>query len=112
MALSKSVRDKAIISLFGDSGLRLSELASVSLDNIDWGSRLIKVVCKGNKEGLSPFGEGTELLLRQRLLQYSPNGGNTWSIGKWEIEDMPFIVQFRNASKSLWFLKTNPQRTF
>jgi site-specific recombinase XerC len=65
MALSKSVRDKAIISLFGDSGLRLSELASVSLDNIYWGSRLIKVVCKGNKEG-------TELLLKQWLLQYSP----------------------------------------
>jgi integrase/recombinase XerD len=86
--LSQSVRDKAIISLFSDSGLRLSELASVKLDNIDWGSRLIKVLCKGNKEGLAPFGEGTELLLREWFTEYSPNGGNIWGIGKWEIEDM------------------------
>ena len=85
---SQSVRDKAIISLFSDSGLRLSELASVRLENIDWGHRLIKVLCKGNKEGLAPFGEGTESLLRQWLSQYSPNGGNIWGIGKWDIEDM------------------------
>ncbi len=85
---SRSLRDKAIISLFSDSGLRLSELACVRLENIDWRSRLIRVICKGNKEGLAPFGEGTESLLRQWLSQYSPNGGNIWGIGKWEIEDM------------------------
>ena len=84
----ESVRDRAIISLFSDSGLRLSELASVRLENIDWGSRLIKVLCKGNKEGLAPFGEGTESLLRQWLSQYSPNGGNIWGVDKWDIVDM------------------------
>jgi len=85
---SESVRDKAIISLFSDSGLRLSELTSVRLENIDWGSRLIKVLCRGNKEGLAPFGEGTESLLREWLSQYSPNGGNIWGIDKWDIVDM------------------------
>jgi len=45
------VRDKAIISLFGDSGLRLSELAAIRAEHIDWNSRLIRVRCKGNKEG-------------------------------------------------------------
>ena len=91
--LSQSVRDKAIISLFSDSGLRLSELASVRLENIDWGSRLIKVRCKGNKEGLAPFGERTESLLREWLTLYSPNGGNIWGIGKWEIEDMLKVLK-------------------
>ena len=85
---SESVRDKAIISLFSDSGLRLSELTSVRLEHIDWGSRLIKVLCKGNKEGLAPFGEGTESLLREWLVHYSPNGGNIWGIDKWDIVDM------------------------
>ena len=47
-------RDKAIISLFADSGLRLSELASVKRSNIDWQHKLIKVICKGNKEGYAP----------------------------------------------------------
>jgi integrase/recombinase XerC len=84
----ESVRDKAIISLFRDSGLLLSELASVRLENIDWDNRLVKVLCKGNKEGLAPFGEKTEALLKQWLPRYSPNCGNIWGIGKWEIGDV------------------------
>jgi integrase/recombinase XerC len=68
------VRDKAIISLFADSGLRLSELTNIQINNIDWQNRLIKVKCKGNKEGLAPFGKRTENLLKQWLSTYEPNG--------------------------------------
>jgi site-specific recombinase XerD len=64
------IRDSAIISLFADSGLRLSEVANIELHNIDWQHRLIKVKCKGNKEGLEPFGVRTEKLLKQWLSQY------------------------------------------
>ncbi|MFC2000015.1 tyrosine-type recombinase/integrase [Chloroflexota bacterium] len=71
---AECVRDKAIISLFADSGLRLSELATIRTENIDWQERLIKATCKGNKEGLAPFGEETETLLREWLTQYRPNG--------------------------------------
>jgi integrase len=31
-----TLRDKAIISLFADSGVRLTELASIETSNIDW----------------------------------------------------------------------------
>ena len=75
------VRDKAIISLFADTGLRLSELANINPKNIDWQERLIKVVCKGNKEGLAPFGSRTERLLRDWLSQYSPNG-RLWDLNR------------------------------
>jgi len=75
------VRDKAIISLFADTGLRLSELANIDPKNIDWQDRLIKVVCKGNKEGLAPFGIRTERLLREWLSQYSPNG-RLWDLNR------------------------------
>ena len=61
---AKCVRDKAIISLFADSGLRLSELANINPQDIDWEHRLIKVNCKGNKEGLAVFGEITKSLLK------------------------------------------------
>jgi len=84
---SASVRDKAIICLFTDTGLRLSELASIKPQNIDWGNHLIKVWCKGNKEGLAPFGERTESLLREWLSQHEPNG-NIWGMGKWDIIEM------------------------
>ncbi|NQT05191.1 MAG: tyrosine-type recombinase/integrase [Dehalococcoidia bacterium] len=81
------VRDKAIISLFADSGLRLSELASINPDNIDWNNRLIKVNCKGNKEGLAPFGERTELLLLDWLSQHEVNG-RLWDLHTWGIVEM------------------------
>ncbi|MFC2042362.1 tyrosine-type recombinase/integrase [Chloroflexota bacterium] len=35
-----NVRDKAIISLFTESGLRLSELASIKLQDIDWDNHI------------------------------------------------------------------------
>ncbi len=82
-----STRDKAIISLFADSGLRLSELANISPHNIDWDNRLIKVTCKGNKEGLAPFGVRTESLLREWLSQYRADG-RLWDINHWGINIM------------------------
>ena len=82
-----STRDKAIISLFADSGLRLSELANINPHNIDWDNRLIKVIGKGNKEGLAPFGIRTESLLKKWLSQYCADG-KLWDIDYWGINIM------------------------
>jgi site-specific recombinase XerD len=87
------VRDKAIISLFADSGLRLSELVSIKLENIDWSRRLINVWCKGAKEGLAVFGIRTEQLLKQWLSEFTPNGGNIWGIHKWGVVEMLAILK-------------------
>ena len=57
---AECVSDKAIISLFADTGLGLSELANIDQANTDWRHRLIKARCKGNKEGLAPFGQRSE----------------------------------------------------
>jgi site-specific recombinase XerD len=84
---AETIRDKAIISLFADSGLRLSELANINPQNIDWQHRLIKAWCKGGKEGLAPFGQKTEKLLREWLAQYSPDG-RLWDINHWGISIM------------------------
>lgn len=84
---AETIRDKAIISLFADSGLRLSELANINPHNIDWQHRLIKVWCKGGKEGLAPFGQRAEKLLREWLSQHSPDG-RLWDINHWCISIM------------------------
>jgi site-specific recombinase XerD len=84
---AECIRDKAIISLFADSGLRLSELANIEQANIDWQHRLIKVVCKGNKEGLAPFGQRTDKLLQEWLSEYNTNG-KLWDINHWGISIM------------------------
>jgi site-specific recombinase XerD len=81
------VRDKAIISLFADSGLRLSELASIKVPDINWDNRLIKVWCKGNKEGLAPFGERTKKLLKDWLSTHK-NSSRLWNLNTWGIVEM------------------------
>jgi site-specific recombinase XerD len=85
---TENIRDKAIISLFTDSGLRLSELASIKIQDIDWKQRLIRVRCKGNKEALATYGEKTEGYLKQWIAEYSPNGNYIWGINKWGIIEM------------------------
>lgn len=49
-------RDRAIVELFYSSGLRLAELASVNINDIDRGSRLLTVTGKGNKTRTVPVG--------------------------------------------------------
>lgn len=48
-------RDRAILELFYASGLRLSELAGLSLDDVDLGSKRARVLGKGGKERIVPF---------------------------------------------------------
>ena len=43
-------RDYAILNLFYSSGIRLSELISLNLDDIDFKRGILKVLGKGNKE--------------------------------------------------------------
>jgi len=83
---AKCVRDRAIISLFADSGLRLSELADIKLDDIDSDNRLIKVRCKDNKEALAIFGQTTEAYLKLRLEEYNSKDGSIWCTNWYGIE--------------------------
>ena len=50
-------RDKAILELFYASGLRLSELVALNLDQIDLIKKTVRVLGKGNKERMVPVGQ-------------------------------------------------------
>jgi integrase/recombinase XerC len=50
-------RDKAILELFYSSGLRLSELSSLTLTQLDLSSALLKVTGKGQKQRIVPIGK-------------------------------------------------------
>jgi len=60
-------RDHAILELFYASGLRLSELAGLDLDDVNLSSRMVRVLGKGGKERLVPFNTSTASALRVYL---------------------------------------------
>jgi integrase/recombinase XerC len=64
-ALSR--RDRAILELFYASGLRLSELVGVDLDDVDLASRRVRVLGKGGKERIVPFNQSTAAAVRAYL---------------------------------------------
>jgi site-specific recombinase XerD len=92
------IRDKAIISLFADSGLRLLEEANIRVSDIDWTRRLIKVKCKGGKEGLAPFGLRTESLLKRWLSEYNSDG-MLWNLNDRGIQTMLGRLQAKTGLK-------------
>ena len=64
------VRDRAIMELFYSTGMRLSELVALDLNDLDMTSRQVRVIGKGNKERILPVGrlalEWLEKWLRTR----------------------------------------------
>lgn len=60
-------RDTAIISLILGSGLRLSEVVGLDLDDIDWKNSRVRVIRKGNKEQYVYFSEQAMLDLKQYI---------------------------------------------
>ena len=60
-------RDRAILELFYASGLRLSELVGLDVEDVNLGSRVVRVLGKGRKERIVPFNRTTEAALRAWL---------------------------------------------
>ncbi len=51
----KGQTDRLLLSIFYNTGMRLSELVNLKQSNIDFGGRVIKVLGKGNKERIIPM---------------------------------------------------------
>jgi integrase/recombinase XerC len=60
-------RDRAILELFYASGLRLSELVGLDLEDVNLKGRMVRVLGKGGKERIVPFNRSTEAALRAWL---------------------------------------------
>jgi integrase/recombinase XerC len=69
-----AVRDRAMVELLYASGLRVSELAGCDMDDIDLSAGVVRVLGKGDKERVVPFGRpagaalATWLVSRQALV--------------------------------------------
>jgi integrase/recombinase XerC len=67
-------RDRAILELFYASGLRLSELVGLGIEDVNLSGRMVRVLGKGKKERLVPFNVSTADAIRAWLKDRNATG--------------------------------------
>lgn len=77
-----SIRDRAILELFYSSGLRVSELVGLNLQDVDLENRVLLVRGKGKRERMAPFGRVAAAALKAWL----DVRGAVAREGKWDKE--------------------------
>jgi integrase/recombinase XerC len=82
-ASTLDARDRAIMELFYSSGLRLGELAALSLTDLDLKDQTVRVTGKGNKTRIVPVGRYAVTALREWFAERSRIAG---------IEEHPVFV--------------------
>jgi integrase/recombinase XerC len=73
----QAYRDRAILELFYQAGLRLAELTSLTDAHLDFNGQLVRVMGKGRKMRVVPFGE----IAKTRLQQYIAMRDSTFGPG-------------------------------
>lgn len=68
----KALRDLAIIELLYASGIRVSECCSLDLGDLDFERRTLRVMGKGSKERVAPFGAPAAEALRDWIQRGRP----------------------------------------
>ncbi len=68
----RGARDQACLELLYGTGLRISELAHLTLDNVHMAARYIRCVGKGDKERVVPFGHTAQNRLQDYLDFHRP----------------------------------------
>lgn len=66
------LRDKTMLELLYASGLRVSELVNLTLDQVNVRQGVVRVVGKGNKERLVPVGDEALVWMNRYMLEARP----------------------------------------
>lgn len=75
-------RDKALLEVLYSTGIRVTELVNLDIDDVDFIGGIIKVKGKGSKERLVPIGDKALVSIREYLEERSKNGIPTNKSGK------------------------------
>lgn len=70
----KGIRDKALLEIFYATGIRLIELVNLDIGSVDHRNNFLKVLGKGNKERIVPFG----IPSKSAVEQYLNKRGHSW----------------------------------
>lgn len=69
------LRDRLVLELMYGSGLRISELIGLNLDDVEFAERILRIRGKGGKERIVPFGTMVQKLLEEWITARSINEG-------------------------------------
>jgi integrase len=96
---SCGTRDRAIIALFIDSGLRLSEMSKVTVEDLNWIEYEIHTIGKGNKEAYAPFSQFSGEYLKIWLQKSKIISGKLFPLNRWGINIMLKRLEIRTGIK-------------
>jgi len=100
------LRDRAILELFYASGLRLSELVGLDLEDVNLSSRMVRVLGKGGKERIVPFNPAAAAAMRDylparhQLLRRGGTAGAASTGDHAREPDDPLFVNYRGGRLS------------
>jgi len=69
----EGIRDRVMVECLYSLGLRISEMINLRIQDIDIEERLVRVIGKGNKERIVPFGKILENLLKKYIKEARPH---------------------------------------
>ncbi|MES1241033.1 MAG: tyrosine recombinase XerC [Acidobacteriota bacterium] len=92
-----TLRDRAILELLYAAGLRVSELVGLDWRDIDLSARVLRVMGKGRKERMVPFGRPAQEALKGWLDAWEEVRARG---GPWNDEDDPVLLNFRGGRLS------------
>jgi integrase/recombinase XerC len=93
-------RDRAILELLYASGLRLSELVGLDLEDVNLGSRLVRVMGKGRKERLVPFNQSATSAIRAWLPDRDALRKDLPRTASRRVHEDPLFVNYRGTRLS------------
>ncbi len=70
------VRNQALLVFLYATGLRVSELVGMNLSDLNFDEETVRVLGKGNKERVVPFGETAAVILKKYIPNRRELGGN------------------------------------
>ncbi|MBZ5701013.1 MAG: tyrosine-type recombinase/integrase [Acidobacteriia bacterium] len=109
IAAADNPRDRALVEFMWATGCRIAEVVGARMENINWNTRTVKVLGKGNKERLVPLGKKAVESL-QTYLRAFPHIRDTGPLFRAELPEQAGGVQLQRGQSWIAFYREN--RTF
>lgn len=83
----EGLRNRAMVELLYATGIRVSELCGLDVPRVDMRGRMVRVLGKGNKERIVPFGEPAHAALNRWLEEGRPELARKHTRAEWGGKD-------------------------